>query len=93
MVPALGVIRNMVESCSTKIIITIGIAISPAIVPEKSGNQDVVITSGAFTLTSVIQLLNHEKRYIKSEVEEIHFKLATNDHSDEAFLLTSKFWP
>ena len=25
---------------------------------------------------------------IKSEVEEIRFKLATNDHSDEAFLLT-----
>ena len=31
--------------------------------------------------------------YLKSEVEEILFKLATNDHSDEAFLLTSKFWP
>ena len=30
---------------------------------------------------------------IKSEVEEILFKLATNDHSDEAVLLTSKFWP
>ena len=28
--------------------------------------------------------------YIKSEVEEIFFKLATNDHSDEAFLLTFK---
>ena len=26
----------------------------------------------------------------KSEVEEILFKLATNDHSDEAVLLTSK---
>ena len=33
-------------------------------------------------------LLNHEKMCIKSEVEEILFKLATNDHSDEAFLLT-----
>ena len=35
-----------------------------------------------------------EKMCIKSEVEEILFlfKLATNDHSDEAFLLTSKFW-
>ena len=30
---------------------------------------------------------------IKSEVEEIHFKLATNDNSDEAFLLTSNFGP
>ena len=30
---------------------------------------------------------------IKSEVEEILFKLATNDHSDEAVLLTSKFGP
>ena len=40
-----------------------------------------------------IHLLNHEKLCIKSEVEEILFKLATNDHSDAAFLLTSKFWP
>ena len=40
-----------------------------------------------------IHLLNHEKMRIKSEVEEILFKLATNDHGDEAFLLTSKFWP
>ena len=30
---------------------------------------------------------------IKSEVKEILFKLGTNGHSDEAFLLTSKFWP
>ena len=28
---------------------------------------------------------------IKSEVEEIHVKLATNDHSDEASLLTIIF--
>ena len=28
---------------------------------------------------------------LKSEVEEILFKLATNDHIDEAFLLISKF--
>ena len=40
-----------------------------------------------------IHLLNHEKMFIKSEVEDILFNLATNDHSDEAFLLTSKFWP
>ena len=33
-------------------------------------------------------LLNHERMCIKSEVEEILFKLATNDHSYEAFLLT-----
>ena len=30
---------------------------------------------------------------IKSEVEEILFKLAINDHSDEAFLLTKHFGP
>ena len=30
---------------------------------------------------------------IKSEVEEILFKLAINDHSDEAFLLTKQFGP
>ena len=29
---------------------------------------------------------------IKSEVEEILFKLATDDHSDEAFLLKSQFF-
>ena len=40
-----------------------------------------------------VYLSNHEKMCIKSEVEEILFKLATHDHSDEAFLLTSKFWP
>ena len=40
-----------------------------------------------------IHLFNREKMCIKSEVEEILFKLATNDHSDEGFLLTSKFWP
>ena len=35
-----------------------------------------------------IHLLNHEKMCIKSEVEEIVFKLATNVHSDAALLLT-----
>ena len=40
-----------------------------------------------------IYLLNHEKMCIKSKVEGILCKLATNDHSDEAYLLTSKFWP
>ena len=35
-----------------------------------------------------IHLLNHEKLCIKSEVEEFFLKLATNDQSDEAFLLT-----
>ena len=49
---------------------------------------------GCLHLTcSYIHLLNHEKMCIKSEVEEILFKPATNDHSDEAFPLTSKFWP
>ena len=40
-----------------------------------------------------IHLLNHEKMCIKSEVEGILCKLATNDHSDEAYLLTSNFGP
>ena len=35
-----------------------------------------------------LHVLNHEKMCIKSDVKEILFKLATNDHSDEAFLLT-----
>ena len=30
---------------------------------------------------------------IKSEVEEILFNFATNDHNDEAFLLISSFGP
>ena len=30
---------------------------------------------------------------LKSEVEGILCKIATNDHSDEAYLLTSKFGP
>ena len=48
---------------------------------------------GCLPLTSsYIHLLNHEKICIKSEIEEILFKLATNDHSDKAFLLISKFW-
>ena len=40
-----------------------------------------------------IHLLNHEKMCIKSEVEEFLFKLAINDHRDEAFLLTQNFGP
>ena len=48
---------------------------------------------GLFALTcGYIHLLNHEKMCLKSEGEEILFKLATNDHNDESFLLTSKFW-
>ena len=31
---------------------------------------------------SYIHLLKHEKMCIKSEVDEILFKLATNDHSE-----------
>ena len=38
-----------------------------------------------FLLTSK---LNHEKMCIKTGVGEILFKRATNDHSDEIFLLT-----
>ena len=40
-----------------------------------------------------IHLLNHEKMCIESAVEEIFLKLAANDQSDGAFLLTSKVWP
>ena len=48
---------------------------------------------GCLPLTcGYIYLLNHEKMCIKSEVEEILFKHATNDHIDKAFLLTSKSW-
>ena len=49
---------------------------------------------GCLPLTcSYIDFLNHEKMCIKSEVEEMFLKFATTDLSDEAFLLTSKFWP
>ena len=52
------------------------------------------VPRGCLPLTcGYIHLLNHEKMCIKSEVEEILFKLATNDNSDEAFLLTSNFGP
>ena len=40
-----------------------------------------------------ILLLTHEKMCIKSEVEEILFKLATNDHSDETVLWHQNFGP
>ena len=56
------------------------------------GSVDIKILSpvvGCLPLTcDDIYLLNHEKMCIQSQVEEILFKLATNDHSDEAFLLT-----
>ena len=49
---------------------------------------------GCLPLTcGYIHVLNHEKMCIKSEVEEILFKLATDYHSDEVFVLTSKYWP
>ena len=61
-----------------------------AFVWEK-GKKIFFVPWGCLPLTcSYIHLLNHEKMGIKSEVEKILFKLATND-SDEAFLLTSKF--
>ena len=40
-----------------------------------------------------IHLSNHKMMCIKSEVEEILFKLATNDHSDEAFSWHHNFGP
>ena len=40
-----------------------------------------------------IHLLNHEKMYIKSEVEEILLKLATNDHSDKPSCWHQNFGP
>ena len=49
---------------------------------------------GCLPLTcGYIHLLKHEKMCVKSEIEEILFKIATNDHSDEAFLLHKKFGP
>ena len=58
-------------------------------------NDIKILSPGGFLpLThSYIHLLNHEKMCIKSEVEEMFFKLATNDQSDAAFLLTSNLWP
>ena len=54
----------------------------------------IFVPRGCLPLTcGYIHLLNHGKMCIKSEVEEILFKLATKDHSDEAFLLASKCWP
>ena len=35
----------------------------------------------------------HVKMYIKSDFEDIFFKLATNGQCDKAFLLTSEFCP
>ena len=47
------------------------------------------LTRGCLPLTcGCIHLLNHEKMSVTSEFEEILLKLKTNDHSDEAFLLT-----
>ena len=56
--------------------------------------HQIVVPWGCLPLTyGYLHLLNHEKICIKSEVKEILYKLATNDHSDEAFLLTLQFWP
>ena len=60
------------------------------------GSVDIKILSpgGCLPLThDYIHLSNHEKMCIKSEVDEILFKLVINDHSDEAFLMALKFWP
>ena len=51
-----------------------------------------ILSPGVVCPWSVAVHIN-EKMCIKSEIEEILFKLATNDHSDEAFLLTENFWP
>ena len=61
---------------------------------EVSVDINILSPKGCVPLThSYIHLLNHEKMFIKSEVEEIYFDLAANELSDEAFLLTSKYWP
>ena len=38
----------------------------------------------------VAHLLNHEKMCIKSEVEEILFKLATNQNQNQKYLLVTR---
>ena len=49
---------------------------------------------GCLPLTcGYIHLLNHEKMCIKSEAEDILFKLATNDHSDEPSCWHKTFGP
>ena len=44
-------------------------------------------------ISSYIHLLNHEKICINSEIEEILFKLATNDHSDKTSCWYQNFGP
>ena len=44
--------------------------------------------------TAILRISNRQSiQRLTSEVEGILCKLATNDHSDEVYLLTSKFWP
>ena len=58
------------------------------LVANDRSNKRFLLTStfcplGLSALTcGCIHLLNHEKMHLKSEVEQIIFKLATNDHSD-----------
>ena len=55
------------------------------LVANYGSDKRFLLTSKFCPLTSsCIHLLNHEKIYIKPEIEEILFKLATNDHSDKA---------
>ena len=44
-------------------------------------------------ITANFSAVRMKKICIKSDFEEIFFKLATNDRSDKMFLLTSKFHP
>ena len=59
---------------------------------EVSVDIKILSPRGCLSLTCCyIQLLNLEKMFIKSDLEEIFWKVATNDQSDEAFLVASKF--
>ena len=44
-----------------------------------------------FFFTCTVHVLNHENNCIKSDFKEISLKLATNEKSDKAFLMTPKF--
>ena len=50
------------------------------------------LLNSKFCTLGLYTFIKSWKGFIKSEVEEILFKLATYDHSDDAFLLISKFW-
>ena len=67
---------------------------------DDRSNKKFLLTSKLCPLGAVcslplgyIHLLNHENNCIKSDFKEISLKLATNEYSDKAFLLTSKCCP